>query len=60
MIVLNSSKHSWPFPDHQDTPGIMRDHHEFFYDINRVNKDSPWFVDPWWIVVKQGDSVTGA
>ena len=24
--VLNSSKHSWPLPDHHGSPGIMKDH----------------------------------
>ena len=38
-IVLNSSKHSWLFPDHHDSPGIMS-----FNDITRVHKVLRRFV----------------
>ena len=50
-FVLNSSKHLWPFLDHQASPGVMTCHHKFFNDITRVHTDSPRFVDLWQIDV---------
>ena len=33
-IVLNSSKHSWSFPNHQESPGIMTEHStEPYHDL---------------------------
>ena len=31
--VLNSSKHSWPLPDHHGSPGIMKDHDGLFQGL---------------------------
>ena len=51
-IVLNSSKHSGPFSDHEDSQGITTDRGVVFYNITRVHKDSTWFVESQRIVAR--------